>query len=51
MQTSNRNGVALAPHQRLSDAIVADPVLAQIEFRANRGWIDGGHSRRRTHLT
>jgi len=39
------NGVDLHRLSATIDAVVADPALAQFQFRADNHWIDGGHSR------
>lgn len=46
--TNTVNGVDLDRLSATIDAVVADPALAQFEFRADNAWLDGGHSR--THI-
>lgn len=43
--TQTVNGVDLDRLSATIDAVVADPALAQFEFRADNAWLDGGHSR------
>lgn len=43
--TNTVNGVDLDRLSATIDAVVADPSLAQFQFRTANQWIDGGHSR------
>jgi len=48
MQTQTQthlNGMNLEQMQQTVENLKADPSLARFEFRAENGWIDGGHNR------